>query len=310
MATGGVTPGDLFADDLFGGEPRFTLDLGGLPPGLRVGTSSFANDDWRGVFYPAGAKPGEYLRHYATQLSTVEVDATFYAVPTPDTVRGWAAKVGPDFRFSLKAPSEITHQRALVDCAAPWNEFWRALEPLGERRGPVLFQFPYLGRGRGADEHRTGDDFRRRLSAFLPLLSHEGRYVVEVRNASWIDTPLLDLLRAHGVALAWIDYYTMPPVAELLARTDLVTSDFGYVRFLGNHHQMDALVAAARREGRRRGEWGSLLVNRARETQAWVPAIRGLLERVPLVFVYYNNHYAGFAPGSIDLLRRIWSEKE
>ena len=127
-------------------------------------------------------------------------------------------------------------------------------------------------------------------------------------------------MTSYTVALAWIDYYTMPPVAELWGRDgadrstaaggpgDLVTSDFGYVRFLGNHREMDGLVARAVTEGRRRGEWGSLLVNRAPETRAWIPALRHLVERVPLVFVYYNNHYAGFAPGSIDLLKRLWLE--
>ena len=83
-----------------------------------------------------------------------------------------------------------------------WNQFWRAIEPLGERRGPILFQFPYIPRTREPEEQRTGADFLRRLSAFLPLLSREGRYVVEVRNSSWIAEPLLNLLREHRVALA------------------------------------------------------------------------------------------------------------
>ena len=312
-----MTTGDLFgasgAAEPAAGASLLTLDTGVFPAGLRVGTSSFSNDDWRGVFYPRDARPGDYLRWYSRQLKTVEIDATFYATPSSDMVRGWASKVGPDFQFSLKAPCEITHNRGLVDCGAAWNAFWHAIEPLGERRGPVVFQFPYVARSRDPEEHRRGDDFRKRLSDFLPLLSAEGRYVVEVRNGGWIAAPLLELLASRGVALALIDYYTMPPVAEIFARCERdrcepVTADFGYVRFLGNHHQMDALVAAAKRDGSRPAEWGSLLVDRTREMRAWVPALRGLLARVPLVFAYYNNHYAGFAPGSIDLLRRLWRE--
>lgn len=96
------------------GDRRFTIDLSRLPPTLLVGTSSFSTGDWRGVFYPAEAPPGDYLRHYASQFRTVEIDATFYAIPSAQTVRGWYRKTPED-----------------------WNSFLGVMEQLGEKLGPL-----------------------------------------------------------------------------------------------------------------------------------------------------------------------------
>src|SRR5207249_4002186 len=85
-APGPLVPGELFPREETARESLLQLDLRAMPPGLRIGTSSFSNDDWRGAFYRAGARPGEYLQWYAAQLSTVEIDATFYAIPPPRTV--------------------------------------------------------------------------------------------------------------------------------------------------------------------------------------------------------------------------------
>ena len=139
------------------------LDLSALPPALRVGTSSFSSKDWRGVFYPERLQPRDYLGHYAGVFPTVEIDATWHALPAPSTVRGWAERTPADFVISLKVPKTITHERYLEDCAAEWTRFLRLLEPLGEKRGPLLFQFPYVAKGKDAREYESGEDFRRRL---------------------------------------------------------------------------------------------------------------------------------------------------
>lgn len=291
-----------------GGQGLFRLDLSRLPPKLLAGTSSFSTDDWRGVFYPANAAPREYLRHYAAQFRTVEIDATFYAIPSARTVQGWARRTPGGFVFAAKVPREITHERGLVDCAEPWNRFLRVMEGLGPKLGPLLFQFPYVAKGKDPEEHRGGADFLRRLAGFLPHLPAGGRFAVEVRNESWIGEPLLSLLAGRGIALAWADYYTMPSLPRLLERCDPVTASFGYARFLGNHKAMDERVRAEMAAGRRAREWEALLLDRTRETEAWVPALRGVLPRLDQLFLFYNNHYAGFAPGSVELLRRTWEE--
>ncbi|MFN8548564.1 MAG: DUF72 domain-containing protein [Candidatus Eisenbacteria bacterium] len=285
-----------------------TIDRRPLPRSLRVGTSSFSSTDWHGGFYPVGMAPGEFLSHYATQLDTVEIDATWHMMPAVRTVKGWADKVPDGFTFSLKVPKHITHDRYLEDCDDEWNQFLRALEPLGPKLGPVLLQFQYFPKSKNAEEYRTGADFRRRLAHFLEQKPREMRAVVEVRNSTWLGEPLYDLLRGHGVALALVAFYTMPSGPELLRRADALTADFSYLRFLGNHREMDDKVARAREEGKRRGDWDELIVDRGEEVRAWIPTIRSLLDKQTDVFAYFNNHYAGFAPGSIDQFLKLWAE--
>ncbi len=283
------------------------IDLEALPPNLLVGTSSFSSDDWRGSFYPPDLASGEYLSYYARTFRTVEIDATWYALPARRTVESWARKVPPGFVFSLKVPKRITHELYLENCQAEWRAFLDRLAPLGPARGPLLFQFPYVAKGADPQEYETGREFLRRLAAFLPALPAGGQYVVEVRNAKWIAEPLIDLLRAHGVALALAAYYTMPSAAQLLRGPDTVTAPFSYIRFLGNHRQMDQLVRGARETGTREKDWGALLVDRERETRDWVSIGRRLLERQDSVYAYFNNHFAGFAPGSAELFVRLWT---
>ncbi len=284
------------------------LDLSALPPGLRVGTSSFSSSDWRGSFYPAGMEPGEFLAHYARTFPTVEIDATWYAMPSKRTVEGWAQKVPQDFIFSLKVPKKITHELALENCSAEMNAFLRRLEPLGEKRGPLLLQFPYVAKGKDPHEYETGASFLDRLGRFLPQLPAGDSFVVEVRNAKWLAEPLFDLLRAHGATLAFTAYYTMPGPGRLFAGPDPVTGPFSYIRFLGNHRQMDKLVREAQEAGRREKQWGELLVDRSAQTRDWVALGRRMLERQDSVYAYFNNHFAGYAPGSIELFVRLWAE--
>ncbi len=283
-----------------------TIDQSALPDGLRLGTSSFSSKDWIGSFYPEKTPPSDFLGHYAGQLGTVEVDATWYSIPAARTVEGWERKTPAGFTFSLKVPKTITHELSMVGCEKEWSLFWERVSLLGEKRGPLLFQFPYVAKGKDPDEYATGARFLERLATFLPTLSSEGRYVVEVRNRTWIKPPLVDLLRKHDVALALVDYYTMPRPTEIVKTIDVKTAGFGYVRLLGHHRRMNDLIAEARSEGNRENDWGSLLLNRTRETAEWVGVLKSLLKRQSEIFAYFNNHYAGFAPGSIDLFIRQW----
>jgi uncharacterized protein YecE (DUF72 family) len=111
---------------------------------LRLGTSSFTADGWEKTFYPKGMQARDYLSYYATQFDTLEIDATFYRIPAESTVKGWNAKTPANFLFALKAPQEITHERVLVDTEPILQEFLRVTDHLGEKRGPILFQFQYF----------------------------------------------------------------------------------------------------------------------------------------------------------------------
>ncbi len=278
----------------------------GLPPNLRVGTSSFSSADWVGSFYPEGTPQGEFLDRYAEKLDTVEIDATFYRIPSAKQVTGWRDRTPEGFLFAAKVPQSVTHEEATAENRDELDRFLEVMRLLGPKLGPLVFQFPYISKARQPDEYATGDRFRDRLAAILERLPGDLRFAVEVRNEKWIAPPLLDLLRSRGVALAFIDYYTTPGMARIAADPSAATADFAYARFLGNHREMDALVEKKAKEGGRR--WDEVVRDRSRELRTWAPVLRGLAGRMREVLVYFNNHYAGHAPGSIELFRSIWSE--
>ena len=242
------------------------------------------------------------------RYDTVECDATFYGVPAPSTVDGWARKLPRGFLLSAKLPREITHDKGLVDCGDDVRRFVGVMERLGDRLGPLVAQFAYVAKRRDAEEYETGEDFRARLQTFLDDWPEGVPLAVEVRNAKWIAAPLLDLLRRHGVTLVLSAYYTMPPPDRLFRGPDPQTTDRIYVRFLGDHRKMDALVERLRRDEGRPGEWTSLAVDREPEMQRWAHHLAGRAASGATILAYFNNHYAGFAPGSADLFLRIWDE--
>jgi hypothetical protein len=116
-----------------------------------------------------------------------------------------------------------------------------------------------------------------------------------MRNRAWVASPLLDLLRKHGIAYAIIDHPWMPTIEDLMKKHDPVTADFAYVRWLGDRKGIEARTTT----------WEKLIVDRTPEMERWVPA--GLLTRNIDLYGYFN-HYAGHAPGSIALLREIWRQ--
>ena len=109
---------------------------------VRIGTQGWSYPDWIGVFYPPGSKQEDYLPFYAEVFDTVELDTTFYHPPKPTIVRSWARHTPDDFRFAAKVPQAITHVARLSSMGEQIEAFVRALEPLGERRGPLLVQMP------------------------------------------------------------------------------------------------------------------------------------------------------------------------
>ena len=145
--------------------------------GAYVGTSGFSYPSWRGGFYPAASKPAEFLRSYAERLPSVELNTTFYQLPSEDQMQRWAEQTPPGFRFAVKVNRRITHGGRL-ELLPTFTEQARAL---GERLGPLLVQFP---------ETRTRDDGF--LKLLLDSLDPELEYAFEFRHESWAgaDVPL------------------------------------------------------------------------------------------------------------------------
>jgi uncharacterized protein YecE (DUF72 family) len=265
-----------------------------LHPALYLGTSSWSSADWDGVFYPKGMAASDFLSYYATRYRSLEVDATFYRVPSAAMTKKWRRDLPGGFLLAAKAPQVMTHEKGLVGCEDDLKAFLEAMDNLGDRLGPLLFQFPYYKK----DSEMTQGAFMKRLEGFLPKLPKGYRFALEIRNKGWLKPPFLDLLRAHGVAFALIDHPWMPTASQYLAGTDPITADFAYVRWLGDRYGIEKVTKT----------WEKVIVDRAREMRAWIPVVREVLARNRTVFGFFNNHYAGHAPGSIELFERIWGE--
>ncbi|HKF26285.1 MAG TPA: DUF72 domain-containing protein [Candidatus Acidoferrum sp.] len=273
-------------------------------PQILAGTSAFTAAGWPGAFYPANLKPADYLRYYAARFPTVEIDSTFYGTPRPERVRAWYDKTPSDFVFAVKAPQVITHEKILKDCEAELAEFLTTMELLGEKLGPLLFQFGFISPG----VLRNGAQFLARLAPFLSKLpafsSRPHRFAIEIRNKAWLADPLLETLREHNVALALTDHSLMPrpweskPGAAELDE-DLVTADFAYVRWLGDRKAIEAVTTT----------WDQAVVDRREDLLHWVRVFRELRRRNLRVYAYANNHYAGHGPGTVKLFWDLYDRE-
>jgi len=283
-------------------------DLAAFPPGLLVGTSSWSWPDWRGILYSEGCKERDFIAEYSRKLPTVEIDSTFYRSPSAAAVAGWDERTPPGFIFSAKVPRSITHEKGLVGCGEETAAFLDAMSRLGPKLGPLVLQFGYVAKGKDPEEYRTGADFLRRLRAYLGSVPAGFRWAVEVRNRTWLDGDLPKLLADRGSALVLTDYFTMPGLPELEGKVDIATAGFSYVRFLGDRKEIDERIAVKRAAEPGAGEFDRLVVDREEPLRRWVPPLLRLLERTGRVFAYFNNHFAGCGPRSVELFARICGE--
>jgi uncharacterized protein YecE (DUF72 family) len=188
---------------------------------LWIGTSGYNYPEWKGTFYPSGLSPAKMLPYYSERFPAVEVNYTFYRLPTANVVSAWAGATPPTFRFALKAPRRITHIAKLRDCQPLLKAFLDAASVLGRQLGPVLFQL--------APTHKKDLPALRDFAASLPP---HARAAFEFRHVSWFDPDVLDLLRSRNLALCVSDS------AKLHAPVE-VTADYAYFRLRDEGYSPD-----------------------------------------------------------------------
>jgi uncharacterized protein YecE (DUF72 family) len=217
-----------------------------------TGTSGFSYPAWKGAFYPANVPASRMLAHYGTRLETVEVNATFYRMPRPETVAGWRAEVPGGFLFALKAPQRVTHVKRLRDVEDVVTAFYRVAAELGDRLGAVLYQLP-----------PTLKKDLPRLEDFLDALPAGGRAAFEFRHGSWFSDEVYAALAEHCAALC---------LAEDDAATTAVvaTADFGYLRLRRSEYAGEDLRGWAERILAQR--WSEAFVYFKHEDEARGPA--------------------------------------
>jgi uncharacterized protein YecE (DUF72 family) len=263
-------------------------------PPIRIGTSAFTANGWEGSFYPTGLPAKDQLSYYARHFDTVEVDSTFYRIPALSTVKNWESRTPKGFIFAAKVPQIITHEKILSECNDDLTEFLKVMSVLGDKLGPLLFQFPYFNKQVFAD----ANDFLVRLKPFLKNLPQDYKFAVEIRNKHWLVPQFADALRSFGVALTLIDQAWMPQAAQWFAKFDPITADFAYVRWLGDRKGIE----------RETKVWNKVIVDRNRELSEWVQVLAKVSQlRIP-IYVYANNHYSGFGPATVEMFRKLWNE--
>ena len=242
-----------------------------------LGTQGWSYADWAGVMYDAAARPDTYLRSYAQEFGSVEVDSTFYGTPAADRVRKWAATVPAGFTFSCKLPREITHERRMLGVKGLVAEFYDAMRAFGPKLGCVLVQFE-------ASYARAEESvFRDALDAF----PRDVATAFEFRDPAWYAPDIQSMLEERGHALAVTDAPFVPRdvMADVLRRT---TVPFAYVRLIGAHDALDV--------------FDEVRIDRTSEIAWWAAAIGEAMPGLQRVFGYVNNHYQGHSPATVRAL--------
>jgi uncharacterized protein YecE (DUF72 family) len=219
------------------------------------------------VLYPAGVPTARWLEHYATQFDTVEINSSFYRLSDRAQFERWAARVPPEFVFSVKVSRFLTHYRRLRQPAEPVGRFLQAASGLGDHLGPVLLQLP-------PDLEITTEGLAETLTAFGDRV----RVAVEPRHASWFAEPVYELLAAHDAALCWADRGSRAVVPVVR------TASWCYLRL----HEGT---------GRPEGSYGR------RALDSWIRRIAEHFGRHADGFVYCNNDALGCAVRNAEQLR-------
>ena len=189
------------------------------PARVFVGTSGYNYPEWRGTFYPEKFSTDKMLGYYSERFPTVEINYTFYRLPTDKLLAGWAAGTPESFSFTLKAPRRITHDAKLQRCEELVQTFCRTARTLGPKLATLLFQLPPTFKKDAAV-----------LQAFLELLPEGTRGAVEFRHSSWFDGDIFDALRSRNVALCVAD-------SEKLHAPVEITADYAYFRLRDEGYQ-------------------------------------------------------------------------
>ncbi len=222
---------------------------------------------WREVFYPAKLPQSKWLEFYTRHFSTVELNNSFYRLPTEKAFASWRETSPAGFVYAVKVSRFITHIKRLKDVDEPVDTFLSRARLLEEKLGPLLYQLP-------PNMHRNDE----RLDAFLSLLPGGLRHVVEFRHDSWLNDTVFAILRRHNVGLCVFD---MPDLSCPL----LATADFAYVRF----HGATGLYYSRYSDD---------------ELEDWARRIAELAGDLEAVYIYFNNDAEGYAIENARTLRQ------
>jgi uncharacterized protein YecE (DUF72 family) len=234
---------------------------------IRIGTSGWVYAHWRGIFYPEALGQRDWFSFYAQSFDTVEINNSFYRLPSAEAFEAWREQAPSDFIYSVKASRYLTHLKKLKDPEGPVSRFFEHADSLGETLGPVLYQLPPTWR---VDLPR--------FAHFLGALPAGRTHVIEFRDPSWLAEDVFRLMEHHGVAHCIHDMYPLQVPLRATARTV-------YVRL---HGDMDHA-----------GDYSPEALAR------WAGRLEDWHHRGHDVFVYFNNDIFGYAITNALVLRKL-----
>jgi len=237
-------------------------------PEYYIGTSGWHYNHWKGLFYPERLPKNKWLEYYAAQFNTVEINNSFYRLPTENAFRQWYNGTFPGFKYAVKASRAITHIKRLKDAGEYLDNLLANAGLLREKLAVLLFQLP--------PQMKVNME---RLGAFLAALPPGLRSVFEFRHNSWADEPVFSLLSRYnaGYCIYNMPGYTSPLVA---------TSDFAYIRFHGSEGLYSSSYSDA-------------------ELEEWARKIRKLPAKLKEVYIYFNNDAGAAAISNARTLRKF-----
>jgi uncharacterized protein YecE (DUF72 family) len=242
-----------------------------------VGCSGWSYTSWQGPFYPPTIDNSGWLKYYSHIFDYVEIDSSFYRIPSPFMVKNWYKRSTQNFRFTAKFPKIITHDKRLKDVDKELERFFESMRPLADKTLGLLIQLPpSLHIFEGLE----------RLRDLVRTLDNRFRYAIEVRHASWFQDLAYNFFANNDICLVWSQ------LAELQT-PPIVTTDFLYLRFIGDRSIQEK-------------DFGRIQIDRIVEMGRWAEKIKTVEdERIKLAIVAANNHYAGFGPGTANAFRNM-----
>ncbi|WP_161486125.1 DUF72 domain-containing protein [Candidatus Nitrosocosmicus hydrocola] len=248
---------------------------------LYIGCSGWTYSGWKGTFYPSNIQNWQRLSYYSRFFNFIEVDSTFYYVPSRNIIHGWKNKTPHDFKFSFKFPQVITHVNKLEKVSKYLEYFFYVLEPILDKTLMLLIQLPsFMSAKVGLNS----------LRHFLLKLDKRYRYALEVRESSWFDFPIYDFLNQNNITLVW-------RVRPDLKTPTFVTTETIYLRFIGDR-------AIEERN------FGINVRNKESELKEYVEHVKHSKEHhnIKDVIVTFNNNYAGLGPQLAGEFSRLMNE--
>jgi uncharacterized protein YecE (DUF72 family) len=250
---------------------------------LYVGCSGWSYKGWIGKFYPLSLENKDWLSYYSKFFKFVEVDSTFYNIPSRFIVKGWKNKTPEDFKFALKFPKIITHEKKMQeDVTKDLSVFFNNIEPLVDKTLILLIQLPpYLTESKGFDA----------LQNMVYRLDNRFRYAIEVRDSSWFNDKVYDYLKDNNITLTW-------SVRDELKTPPIVTADQIYIRFIGDRSIDDK-------------DFGKIIKNRDKEMVEYIDILKKTdLDDYQNISIAFNNHFAGFGPQSANTFLKLMDKPE